>query len=37
MDGIRSNEMKNPMLKRGNNFGVTCGIIRKNMKEMQNG
>ena len=29
--------MKNQMLKRVNNFGETYGIMRKNMKEMQNG
>ena len=29
--------MKNQMLKSVNNFRVTYGIIRKNMKEMQNG
>ena len=28
--------MKNQMLKRVNSFGVTYGIMRKNMKEMQN-
>ena len=28
--------MKNQMLKSVNNFGVTYGIMRKNMKEMQN-
>ena len=31
------NIKKNQMLKRVNNFGVTYGIMRKNMKEMQNG
>ena len=29
--------MKNKMLKTVNNFGVTYEIMRKNMKEMQNG
>ena len=29
--------MKNQMLKRANNFGVTYGIMRKNIKEIQNG
>ena len=29
--------MKNQMLNRVNSFGVTYGIMRKNMKEMQNG
>ena len=29
--------MKKQMLKRANNFGVTYEIMRKNMKEMQNG
>ena len=29
--------MKNQMLKRVNNFGVTYEVMRKNMKEMQNG
>ena len=29
--------MKNEMLNRKNNFEVTYGIMRKNMKEMQNG
>ena len=28
--------MKNQILKRVINFGVTYGIMRKNMKEMQN-
>ena len=29
--------MNDQMLKRVNNFGVTYGIMRKNMKEVQNG
>ena len=29
--------MKNQMLKRANSFGVTYGIMRKNIKEIQNG
>ena len=29
--------MKNQMLKRANNFGVTYVIMRKNIKEIQNG
>ena len=29
--------MKNQMLKKVNNFDVTYGIMRKNMKEIQNG
>ena len=39
MDGIRNIniEKTKQMLKRVNNFGVTYGIMRKNMKEMQNG
>ena len=37
MHGKEISIMKNQMLKRVNNFGVTYGIMRKNMKEMQNG
>ena len=29
--------MKDQMLKRVNNFGLTYGLMRKNMREMQNG
>ena len=29
--------MRNQMLKRVNNFEVTYGIMRKNMKEIENG
>ena len=37
MSGTRNINNKKQMLKRINNFGVTYGIMRKNMKEMQNG
>ena len=37
MDGIRNVNNEKPNAEECNNFGVTYGIIRKNMKEMQNG
>ena len=37
MDGIENINNENQMLKRVNILGVTYGIMRKNMKEMQNG
>ena len=37
MDGVRNMNNEKPNAKRVNNFGVTYVIMRKNMKEMQNG
>ena len=37
MDGIRNINNEKPNAEESNNFGVTYGIMRKNMKEMQNG
>ena len=35
MDGIRKITNEKPNAERVNNFGITYGIMRKNMKGMQ--